>query len=112
MIEPLIIKNRMTKEERVTLYKVALNRWGPTAQWIQTFEELGELMQSMSKFYRSPNKTTRTKLVDEIADVKIMLEQVQVLVEDISMEELSMDIMVDNQMQFKLKRLLKRLENG
>ena len=71
------------KEEDRNLYQKALSKWGVSSQLLMLFEEMGELMQAISKFDRffdtQWRDVHRENLIDEIADVKIMLEQLQVM---------------------------------
>lgn len=62
----------MNKEE---LYKKAYQKWGFTAQLGMLFEELGELIVALNKSTRKLNGNPVEKVIDEIADVEIMLEQ-------------------------------------
>ena len=62
----------MTREE---LYSIAINVYGAEAQINQGIEEMAELIQAVNKFRRKPGKETMQGVVEEIADVEIMLDQ-------------------------------------
>jgi hypothetical protein len=64
----------MTPEE-IELYEQALKKWGIEAQVMMLFEEMGELMQILSKFYRG--KSDVPTVLSEVADVEIMLGQIK-----------------------------------
>lgn len=92
----------MTKKE---LYYKALIKWGVSSQIMVVFEELGELMQAIAKYTRLPiqNKgKTRLGIIEEIADVEIMLEQLKEIFDCYS----SVAVIKEN----KLKRLERRLK--
>ena len=58
------------------LYKRAFHKWGANDQLNMVIEECAELIHAISKYRRGkPNS-----LLDEMADVEIMLEQMRVLV--------------------------------
>ena len=59
------------------IYKKALEAWGYQAQQGMLFEEMGELLQVLNKYDRK--KATVAQVVDELADVKIMIEQMEVV---------------------------------
>lgn len=63
------------------LYKLAIKKWGTEVQVMMFFEEIGELMQSISKYYRSKDKESlKWSISEEIADTEIMLEQLKEIV--------------------------------
>lgn len=67
----------MTEKE---IYETALKEFGIEMQRLVLFEEVGELMQAISKFHRDlPNDLATISqlqnIFEEIADVQIMLEQ-------------------------------------
>lgn len=67
-------------QETRELYRKCLDKWGPVAQFFMVYEEIGELMQAISKWDRKPSRENQSALTEEIADVLIMLEQLEVLV--------------------------------
>lgn len=76
-------KARKEDEAEERLYRQAIEAWGPHAQTMMLFEEMGELMQAISKVFRAKNPVVKKELTKlmaaEIADVQIMLEQQIVL---------------------------------
>jgi NTP pyrophosphatase (non-canonical NTP hydrolase) len=70
----------LRNKKRYAVYEEAMKQWGKEAQAITLFEEIGELMKAVSKLYRDDNPDTYKALVEEIADVEIMLEQLRVIV--------------------------------
>ena len=67
----------------------SINLHGPTLKKVIAMEEMGELIQQLSKNLRKEGR--REDLIEEMADVLLMLRTVQ-LVEDISDEEIQMII--------------------
>lgn len=85
---------------RKDIYRQAIKKYGRILQTIVAIEEMAELQKELSKALRS--KENYSGIVEEIADVQIMLEQLKIIF-DISEEE------IDKQMTFKLQRLQKNL---
>lgn len=91
-----------------SVYEDALLTWGAEAQTKMLFEEIGELMQAVCKAGRVKNWEKRMEvwhnIAEEIADVKIMLEQMEILfdVED------AVDVCKGE----KIARLAERLEKA
>lgn len=87
------------KEMNIQVLKKALRVYGESNQIIKLGEEVGELLQAVSKYhwrsnnYDSPGEKASFKesVITEVADVLIMLEQVR-LIADIAEEELSEEI--------------------
>jgi len=67
----------MRKETR-ELYKKACEKWGQ-GQLLLAIEECSELIQALCKVWRWPSKVAPEDLVEEIVDVKIMVEQLEVV---------------------------------
>lgn len=63
----------MTDTEKVLLYDKALRTYGVDAQVHMMFEESAELNNELAKTFR--NRTTKEKIITELADVSIMTEQ-------------------------------------
>lgn len=91
--------NHITYEERKAVYEQALAKWGIEAQSQMAIEEMSELTKELCKVYRGARN--RRELAEEIADVKIMLEQL-LLMYEIGPE-------VDYHMDLKIRRLEKKL---
>lgn len=85
---------------RKRVYAKAFNVYGTERQRMVAIEEMAELTKELCKIQR--DGTTMDKLVDEITDVKIMVEQL-VLMFDCKDE-------VYHRMRQKIDRLIKRME--
>ena len=92
--------NPETKEKSQPIYEAALNKWGKENQTRMMFEEMAELQKELCKEARGEDNTDA--IAEEIADVKIMLEQMIILH--------NCKDMVGMQMERKLQRLKERLE--
>ena len=87
-------------DENKEVYKRALNVYGEENQVIMIFEEMSELQKALTKHLRGT--TDKRAIVDEIADVEIMLEQIKLLF-DVEKE-------AEERKQFKVERLMARLD--
>ena len=73
-------------EVRRKVYEAAIATNGIERQVIVSIEEMAELTKELAKSFR-PGGTSTEKLVDEIVDVAIMLEQLR-LIFDVDMQVL------------------------
>ena len=87
----------MKPRDRKELYKKATGKWGSTAQKIVAIEEFSELINEVSKLLNKKNKRGMLGLVDEIADCRIMLEQLESMY--------GLEDAVRNRMSMKLDKL-------
>ena len=63
---------------QIAVMQTALNKWGLAAQAGQTVEECAELIVALQKqFNRTPTSETIENIVDEMADVEMMLAQMR-----------------------------------
>lgn len=72
----------LSKEERLKIYEQATTLWGEIAQFDQWIEEMAELTIAINKYKRKVlygeyegNQKIIDNLVEEIADVKMCVEQ-------------------------------------
>jgi len=71
----------MTLElEYRSVLKAAIKVWGSESQIDMLHEEIGELLQAVNKNKRKSSHETRDNLLEEIADVEIMLEQLKLII--------------------------------
>lgn len=94
-----------------TLFQLATETWGAIAQERVAYEELGEAMTAIARYGRG--RISVEDLVDEIADARIMLAQVEhnvATAEGIALEEFADK--VENRIGHKLERLQKRLSKA
>ncbi len=67
----------MTEKE---LYEKAVLKWGTSSQLMMLYEEIGELMTAINKYYRE--RVAVNAIIEELADVEIMINQMKVIFGD------------------------------
>jgi hypothetical protein len=83
--------------------KKIANYYGLHKQFRQTVEEMAELTQVICKAERYDLDTVREHLVEEVADVEVVLEQVIYLLGDNRIEQIRAE---------KIARQKRRIEDG
>lgn len=63
--------------ERNEIFRSAIARYGEKAQMIIAMEEMAELTKELSKFLRGAHN--EDAIAEEIADVRIMLDQIEIM---------------------------------
>ena len=103
----------MTKDERLKVYKQAEELWGKVAQYDQCIEEMGELIVAINKYKRKviygeykDNQKIIDNLIEEIADVKMCIEQMSYFVGDDNVERV-----LDQKMQ-KFMGQIEQMKNA
>lgn len=81
-------------------YKNFLSSWGYDAQAFMAIEEMSELTKELSKRYRKRQDYNEEDLIEEIADVLNMVEQLEVYFGESKVEKVREE---------KIKRTLTRL---
>lgn len=92
--------SKTSHEERVNVYAQAVGLFGPDTQITVAIEELSELTKELCKVRRG--KIRLASLVEEIADVHIMLEQLRFM--------FSITSFVDEAVDAKVERLAGTIE--
>lgn len=95
----LPIGEGITKDEEIVICDKAIKQFGGNQQLIVAMEEMGELIQAISKVLRGLE--TNGNFEEEIADVDIMLTQLKILGD---LKE------IEKWREYKLKRLKERIE--
>lgn len=81
----------------------AISKWGMEPQLRMTQEECAELIHAISKFLRgSSNHKSIENLLEEIADVKIMIFQLEIIFKPYALN-------IDNHVEKKIEKLKKQL---
>ena len=88
------------REDFLTYYKDFLESWGFEAQAYMAIEEMSELIKELSKKHRKRNDYKEEDLVEEIADVLNMVEQLEYFVGEDKVEKVREE---------KIQRTVKRL---
>ena len=89
----------MTQDERIDLYKKAIDAWGVPNQVMMVMEESGEMLNALAKFNRG--RSTEDEIVTELADVWILMEQMAVVFGWDKFQQ---------QKEYKLQRLSERIK--
>lgn len=89
-------------QEQWRIFEQAVAKWGKHSQIKMAIEELSELITELCKIDRLVNGTTPEKVAEEIADARLMIDQVEYML------EIASD--VAELRQKKLKRLRELLE--
>ncbi|MCL1879968.1 MAG: hypothetical protein FWF71_05035 [Actinomycetia bacterium] len=66
-------------EDEVKNMQTTLDRWGLNAQAGQTMEECAELIVALQKYINRTEHPTVDEILDEIADVEMMLAQMRLV---------------------------------
>lgn len=67
----------MNKKERKIIYEEAIKKFGTDIQFIIAIEEMSELTKELTKMIRGYDRGNG--LVEEIGDVRIMLEIIEII---------------------------------
>lgn len=78
-----------------------IDTYGIKSQEDIAIEEMSELQKAILKHRRKESEKTREEIIDEIADVEIMIEQLKIIY--------SCRKEVKNRIDFKLDRQIKRI---
>ena len=87
-------------EERREVYLTAISHYGSDCQIWKAIEEMSELTKELCKLQNSGG-SARANMVDEIADVTIMMEQLRIL--------FNMNNDVQERIDYKVRRLACRI---
>ena len=91
-----LFNKRFTKDEEIIICNKAINSYGNASQKIKAIEEMGELIQAISKSLLDGENNVE----EEIADVEIMLTQLKIMY---SLND------IENWRNYKLNRLKERV---
>jgi NTP pyrophosphatase (non-canonical NTP hydrolase) len=86
--------------QQKTLQK-AINWYGADKQMLIAIEELSELQKAIVKYFRKPTEETRNDISEEIADVYVMLKQLEIMHKN--------DTDIQKNIDYKIKRLQERI---
>lgn len=78
-----------------------INSYGTKSQEDVAIEEMAELQKAILKHRRYTGDETRAEIIDEIADVEIMIEQLKII--------FSCKKEVESRIDYKIKRQIKRI---
>ena len=83
--------------------RMILDHYGRKKQELQAVQELSELILLLAARSDQRGDDYRSNIIEEIADVKIMLRQIEIM-HDIDNDE------IDDMIAFKIRRQLDRIE--
>lgn len=92
----------MVDRERKLLFLI--DHYGTKKQQDIAIEELAELQKAIIKYRREPSDKTKEAVIEEIADVQVMLEQLKMI--------FSCRSKTDEIMDEKIERQIKRVMDG
>lgn len=92
--------NKITYEERKQVYDAALGKWGAKMQATVAIEEMSEVIKEITKMLRG--ELDREHMSEEIADARIMMEQM--------CQMLNINDSVDSWMDYKVAALKRKVE--
>ncbi len=74
--------NMLDEFDRGRFYYKVLTHFSKQHQVLKTMEECGELVQALAKWTNNPSTENRANVLEEMADVRIMLEQMAIVFPD------------------------------
>lgn len=92
---------KTTLFQQKTLQK-AINWYGADKQMLIVIEELSELQKAIVKHFRKPTEETISDISEEMADVYVMLKQLELMHKN--------DTEVQKNIDYKIKRLQERIK--
>lgn len=90
----VLAKREEKRIERTQTYIKLFKKYSETAQLVVAIEELSELQKELCKDLRGKGK--RENIIEEIADVSIMLEQLYLIY---NIEDCEIDEMIDKKIE-------------
>ena len=91
--------SQMNKRKNNLLF--VINSYGVKSQEDVAIEEMAELQKAIIKNRRYNNESTKKELIEEIADVEIMLSQLKIIY--------SCNEEVEKKIEYKIERQIKRI---
>ena len=71
--------NKINIRQRQVVYHKAIERFGPPNQMIKAIEEMSELTKVLAKILVMGGEVSLDELIEEVADVTIMMEQLRLM---------------------------------
>lgn len=96
----------MTARKNKMLFLI--DHYGTNHQQDISIEEMSELQKAIIKHRRNPNEETLDAVIEEIADVSVMLEQLKMIYSCSTKIEFIMDEKIDRQIQ----RIMDEIKRG
>jgi NTP pyrophosphatase (non-canonical NTP hydrolase) len=80
--------SEMTQEREARILEAAVETYGAESQIDMMIEEMSELTKALCKYKRSPDGGTVDNVLEEMADVQIMLNQMALIFDDCTEQEI------------------------
>jgi len=93
-------------------YNKAISTFGMSTQLVIVMEELAELIQQISKFYRFikfGQSFNTNNLLSEIVDSRLMIDELIYILKKV-FNQITLDTLYKEQLYYKLNRFDKRIE--
>ena len=71
--------NKINITQRQVVYRKAIERFGSPNQMIKAIEEMSELTKVLAKILVMGGEVSLDELIEEVADVTIMMEQLRLI---------------------------------
>ena len=91
-------------EERENKLLFLINHYGTKPQQDMAIEELSELQKAILKHRRYATEETKKAVIEEIADVQVMIEQLKIMFSCKSKIDEIMDMKINRQIERVIKR--------
>jgi NTP pyrophosphatase (non-canonical NTP hydrolase) len=96
------------EKEKMKLCQAALDKWGAHAQLMMFFEEMSELQKAVCKTERYLNAKTIQAVIEELADVLIMMDQIKIY---LGLHETEINVMIEKKYS-RLKKILSEVDSN
>ena len=89
---------------KINSLEYIIDHYGEASQHDKAKEELQELIGAIDDYMKLPTPENRFHLIDEMADVEVMLEQLKIM--NVCRDE------VAGRVRYKINRQMERIKNG
>jgi phosphoribosyl-ATP pyrophosphohydrolase len=110
MLSDISKENDGTMENK-ELYTQAIEHYGEEKQLVKAMEEAAEFIQATAKYIAKPSDKNRDRMIEEMADLYIMLEQSKMILKTDINTGYSADYEISIVKESKLERLKRRINN-
>lgn len=104
---PIVERSKYKNTQLREVFKIALHKWGQQFQLNMVAEECCELAKAVLKYNRKENGATANQIIDEIADVYIMLGQLEVM---LSLKIPTINTEINDTFDRKIERLMEMVQ--
>jgi NTP pyrophosphatase (non-canonical NTP hydrolase) len=101
-------KSAFSHKQLNCIFKFAIHTWGKDAQLKMVAEECCELAKAALKFTRKTNGSTADEVIDEMADVYLMMGQLEVILNN---EGHNTNQLINKRFDEKVERVISMLKH-